>query len=203
LIERTGNETIIVGISGSPRAEGNTEMLLDAALEGARSEGAVTVKLRLNEMNIKPCQGCGGCSGTGLCVIADDMQQVYSLLQQMDGLVLASPIYFGGLTAQTKAMVDRCQALWARKHLLGDPLSADGVARRVLFLSAASASVRQQIEAVRTEVAAFLETFDGSSEELVFPSLEEAGQVAEDWTALTQAHAAGARLAIQGRVVNP
>ncbi|MBP7056319.1 MAG: flavodoxin family protein [Candidatus Omnitrophica bacterium] len=108
----------ILGISGSPRRRGNTEILLDDALEGARSEGAFTKKLILNELNIKPCQACGGCDDTGRCVIRDDMDIVYKEAHSADCVILASPLYFGSVSAQTKAVIDRFQCEWVRRNIL-------------------------------------------------------------------------------------
>ena len=108
----------VLGILGSPRRGGNAEVLLDKALEGARSCGASVEKISLNELSIRPCQECGGCDDTGECVIADDMAMIYSKVDKADRIILASPVFFGGLTAQTKAMIDRFQCRWVGKYLL-------------------------------------------------------------------------------------
>ena len=108
----------VLGILGSPRRGGNAEVLLDKALQGAESCGASTEKLCLNELAIRPCQECGGCDDTGECVIADDMAMVYGKIDKADRIILASPVFFGGLTAQTKAMIDRFQCRWVRKYRL-------------------------------------------------------------------------------------
>lgn len=186
---------LIVAILGSPRVGGNADMLLSAAAEGAAREGARVVRLELHKMNIQPCQNCGNCAGSGECVLGDAMQDIYALIEQMDAMILSSPIYFGGVTAQTKALIDRCQALWARKYLLKRPVSADNKQRRVLFLSSLGGTSRRQIGAVRTEVKSFIDSFDGIYEELIFPKLDDKGGVADHWTAIPQANAAGAALA--------
>jgi multimeric flavodoxin WrbA len=105
----------ILGIYGSPRSGGNTEMLLDEALKGASDAGAEVGSIRCCDLNINGCIECGGCDNTGTCVVDDDMQQVYPLLLQADAIILASPIFFYGITSQAKALVDRCQALWCRR----------------------------------------------------------------------------------------
>lgn len=186
----------IVGVLASPRVGGNVDLLLDAALQGATEAGATTQKLVLNDLNIRPCQACGGCNKTGKCVIRDDMDQVYAAIAQMDGMVLASPVYFGGLTAQAKAMVDRCQALWAAKYLLKQPISADGQNkhRDVLLLSTLASEKVDQIEGIRTEVKYFLDTMDGEYSELILTHIEHAGEVGEHWEAMGQAREAGVQL---------
>lgn len=186
----------IVGVLGSPRVGGNVDILLDAALQGAAEAGAAATKLALNDLSIRPCQDCGGCSQTGRCVIRDDMDQVYEAIERMDGMVLASPVYFGGVTAQTKAMIDRCQALWARKYLLGHPISADGQNkhRDVLLVSTLAGDAVEDIEGIRTEVRYFVDTLDSEYMELIFPRIARSGEVGEHWEAVGQAREAGAQL---------
>ena len=190
-------QPLVVGILGSPRIGGNVDLLLDAALQGAQEAGATVEKIVLNDLSIRPCQACGGCNETGRCVLRDDMDQVYAALARLDGLVLATPVYFGGVTAQTKAMIDRCQALWARKYLLKQPLSADGQGkhRDVLLLSTLASDKAEMIAGVRTETQCFLDTLDGEYSELILPHLEHAGEVGEHWEAMGQAREAGAQIA--------
>lgn len=190
-------QPLIIGVLGSPRVGGNVDLLLEAALQGAQEAGAAVEKIVLNDLNIRPCQACGGCNKTGRCVIKDDMEQVYAAIEKMDGLVLATPVYFGGVTAQTKGMIDRCQALWARKYLLKQPISADGQNkhRDVLLLSTLASDKVDMVEGVRTETKYFLDTLDGEYSELILPRIEHAGEVGEHWEAMGQAREAGAQLA--------
>ena len=109
----------VLGISGSPRKGGNSEILLDKALEGARSRGVNTEKIVLNELKFASCQECGGCDKTGRCVIDDDMCTIYKKLEEAETIILASPIFFGSLPAQVKAMIDRYQCRWIAKYVLG------------------------------------------------------------------------------------
>lgn len=187
---------LIVGIQGSPRLEGNSAILLDAALQGAAEAGATTLKFNLNELNIRPCQGCGGCDKTGKCIIRDDMNLIYEAFEKMDSIVLASPVYFGGVTAQTKAMIDRCQALWVRKHVLKTPVAADNHRRDLLFLSVLGQETEDLIRGIRTNVKGFLDTVtqDGDYIELIFPKVEYAGEISDHWEAIGSAREAGARL---------
>ena len=187
-------QPLVVGIQGSPRLGGNTDMLLDAALQGAAENGAATQKIVLNELSIRPCQGCGGCDKTGQCVIKDDMCLVSDAIEKMDAMILASPVYFGGVTAQTKAMIDRGQPLWARKYLLKQPISRDGQRRDLLFLCTLGSGLHEMIESIRVQVKYFLDTMDGEYNELIFPKVEERGEIGEHWEALAQAREAGARI---------
>jgi len=108
----------VLGISGSPRRGGNTEVLLDRVLQGARSAGADTEKLILNELDFKPCQECGGCGRTGTCVIKDDIALIRKKIEKSDCVVISSPIFFCNISAQAKSMIDRFQVLWVRKYVL-------------------------------------------------------------------------------------
>ncbi len=107
-------------ILGSPRKNGNSEtMAQTVAAELLKKEGNTVEYVRLNKLSISPCQACGGCNTSGNCIIKDDMSELYDKTDQADRLFLVSPIYFYALTAQIKAYIDRCQARWSRKYLLG------------------------------------------------------------------------------------
>ncbi|MBN1794373.1 MAG: flavodoxin family protein [Candidatus Omnitrophica bacterium] len=107
-----------IGISGSPRRGGNSETLLDRALRGLSDKGCEIEKYVLSELTISPCLGEGSCEKDGTCFIDDDMQPIYRALLSLDTLIVASPIYFGSISAQTKIMIDRCQALWVQHERL-------------------------------------------------------------------------------------
>ncbi|MBW1721316.1 MAG: flavodoxin family protein [Deltaproteobacteria bacterium] len=107
----------VLGIYGSPRKGGNSDRLLDEALEGAASRGAEITRVYCRDLKMSGCLECGGCDKTGKCIVKDDMQEVYPLLEEAEAIFLASPIFFYGLTAQAKALIDRCQALWNKRML--------------------------------------------------------------------------------------
>jgi len=102
---------------GSPRKKGNSEVLTEALLEGVRQEDGVPEIIRLCDLKISPCISCGGCDKKGECVVEDDMTPLYKKIISTDKIILASPIFFYGITAQAKAFIDRTQALWNRKRL--------------------------------------------------------------------------------------
>jgi len=107
----------VLGLQGSPRIKGNTRVLLSSFLGEAERLGANTQNLDVARMNISPCKECGTCEKKGFCPIDDDMQQVYPLLRQADIIVMATPIFFYGPTAQMKALIDRSQALWSLRYV--------------------------------------------------------------------------------------
>ncbi|MCX5860181.1 MAG: flavodoxin family protein [Proteobacteria bacterium] len=107
----------VVGIYGSPRPGGNSDALLDAALEGARSGGARVDGIYVRDLKMEGCRECGKCDRTGKCVVKDEMQKVYPLLLKASAVFLGSPVFFYGFPAGLKALIDRAQALWVRKNL--------------------------------------------------------------------------------------
>lgn len=110
---------VVLGIAGSPRRHGNSERLLEAALDGAREAGAETRAVIAAERGIEPCRGCNACSLTGECVVRDRMHDVYAELDAAGALVIASPVFFATVPAVLKALYDRCQPYWARVHVQG------------------------------------------------------------------------------------
>jgi multimeric flavodoxin WrbA len=97
----------VLGVSGSPRVGGNTDLILNEALAAAKSKGAEVKLIRLSDYSLEPCNACMTCFSTGKCVIKDDWQKLYDELSSADGIILASPSYFQGVTAQMKAFIDR------------------------------------------------------------------------------------------------
>jgi multimeric flavodoxin WrbA len=111
----------VLGIYGSPRRGGNSDLLLDRALEGAASSGAAVDRLAVRDLKISGCLECGGCDDTGACVVEDDMDVVYPKLQENEVIIMAAPMFFYGVPAQLKALVDRSQALWSKRRLEKTP----------------------------------------------------------------------------------
>jgi len=98
-----------LGISGSPRRGGNSETLLEAALDGTRAAGAETELVRLNELSFVGCQACDACFEAGRCPQPDGLAPVLDRLREADVWLLASPIYFDSISAQLKLCFDRCR----------------------------------------------------------------------------------------------
>lgn len=99
-------------LSGSPRKNGNSDILCDAFARGAMEAGHDVEKIRVAEKNISYCRACYACRGTGECAIQDDMAEVMQKMIDCDVMVLASPVYFYSIDAQLKAVIDRSVARW-------------------------------------------------------------------------------------------
>lgn len=102
----------ILILSGSPRRNGNSDILCDEFARGAKEAGHEVEKIRVAEKNIGYCRACYACRGTGICAIKDDMAEVMQKIIDADVLVLASPVYFYSIDAQHKALIDRTVARW-------------------------------------------------------------------------------------------
>ena len=101
------HEMQVVGIVGSPRKKGNTELLMEEALGVCKSEGLQTKLFRLAELRVEPCSECMVCKKEGNCPISDDFPAVYEAMLQANGIILGTPVFFGSATPQIKALIDR------------------------------------------------------------------------------------------------
>ena len=84
----------ITGIVCSPRKGGNTEILVAQALHASREKGAETEMILTADKQISPCDACDGCLGNGICVVEDDMQEIYQKFETADGIIFGTPVYF-------------------------------------------------------------------------------------------------------------
>lgn len=100
---------MILGISGSPRKMA-TEYILGEALKMLEEKGFETQLFSMRGKNISPCRHCDYCLKNAVCVIKDDMHQLYPLIKEAKGFVIATPVYNGGVSAQTKIVIDRTRA---------------------------------------------------------------------------------------------
>ncbi len=188
----------VLGLFGSPRRGGNTELLLEEALKGAESEGAEVERIYLPDYTITPCKECHGCDQTGHCVILDDMQKIYPKLLEADIIILASPIFFYGVTAWAKALIDRSQALWARKYLLKDPsLGKEGKKRKGFLVSVGATKGQKVFEGAVLTAKYFFDVLNAEYVgELLFKGVEAKGDILKHPGALHQAFEAGRRLVL-------
>lgn len=114
----------ILGLSCSPRPKGNTISLLNIALEGATAEGADVELFSVAGKDIKPCDACQACAKTCICQIKDDMQELYAKFLESDGIIFGIPVYFYGMTAQAKAIIDRTICFGAPKQSLANKVGS-------------------------------------------------------------------------------
>lgn len=178
----------VLGILGSPRLNGNSEMLLDAALNAAQEKGAEVEKLRLCELDFEACRECHGCDKTGECIVEDDMQKIYPKLIEADRIFLATPIFFMGVSAQTKAMIDRCQCIWVRKYRLNQTIGNGREHRKGFFMAVGGSSNPEKFIAPVKVVGAFFATLDVTyDKELLVTGVDEKGAIMGHPSALEEA----------------
>jgi len=188
----------VLGLAGSPRRGGNTDLLLAEVLKGAKSKGAEVKTIMLNDLKISPCQHCDACFEAGVCKIKDDMQMVYKELEKADRIVLASPVHFLGVSAQAKIMIDRCQALWARKYILKIPPLGDRRPRKGLFIAVGGMKLANLFGPSLAIVKALFKVLDIEyAGDLLFPGVDEKGAIKKHPDALKQAFLAGQKLATE------
>ena len=184
----------VLGIMGSPRIEGNTDLLMNEALKGAQSQGAEVEKIIVDKLNISPCREYYGCLRDGNCIIRDDMDGIYPKLLNADVVIVASPIFFYGLTSQLKALIDRCQALWARKYILKQNPSGSG--RKGAFIAVGATKGRKLFDGSILTVKYFFQAIGVEyTEELLVRGVDKKGEIIKHPTALKDAFELGRRLA--------
>ena len=128
----------VISIMGSPRKNKNTDMLLDTFTNGVLENEYSVKKVYLREKKISPCVACGYCEKTGECIIKDDMNEIYTLFDEGDIFVIASPLYFNTVSSLTKIMIDRCQKYFSLKYSL-NKVYRKGKKRTGIFISAGGA----------------------------------------------------------------
>jgi len=183
----------VLAVSGSPRRKGNTEVLLDAFLEGVMGAGGIPEVVRVADLRIQACIGCGGCEKTGECVLDDDMQLLYPKIHAAHKVVLVSPIYFYGITAQAKAFVDRCQALWSWKRIREESGEWQNDPARAGFLLSVAASHGQKVfdGAILTARYAFDAMGIAYGGEFLVRGVDGRGEMAKNQEALSRAELSG------------
>ncbi len=128
----------ILGIVGSPRKNGNTEILMNEVLDVALKAGWQAETFLMSGRQVAPCDACGTCFEVGACIVQDDMVELYDMLDRADAVIFGSPVYFGSVTAQMKAAMDRMFALLRRRSLKGKVAGTLVVTRRVGAIQARS-----------------------------------------------------------------
>jgi len=184
----------VIGIAASPRRNGNSEILLDKVLEGASSKGAETEKIAIDGLNIAFCKGGSSCRRSAKCSNGDDMAMLFKKFDEADAIVVASPVYFGSVTAQLKAMIDRCQPLWVERFILKkDKIST--ARKKGIFISTSANNKQKFFRNSREIIDIFFLVIGARLFKAIYgPGLEKSGDILKDKTLLKKAFASGASL---------
>ena len=182
--------TKILGIVGSPRKKGNTDILVDRILEGAKDAGADVEKVHLRGLKIKECDGCYVCWKGKECPKKDDMNDLYPLIEAADVIVFGTPVYWFGPTALLKAFIDRL-------IYFNCPENRAKIAGKAAVV--ASPFEDTDMETAATMLAFFEKCFDylemKPAGRILVPGVAEKGDILAKSDALEQAYQLGERLA--------
>ncbi len=182
----------ILALTASPRRNGNSEHLLASFLRGAAAEGWEAETIRLNDLNLRPCQACDGCAPTGRCIVQDDMQKLYPKIIDCKALVLATPLYFGSLSAQMKMFIDRFQCWWHAKYNLDNPFIKPEEERPAYFICVGALKKKEYGESAQKIAAVYFHIVNLKQHgSLCFRGYDEPGSIAEAPDALEEAFQAG------------
>lgn len=186
----------ILAFNGSPRPGGNTEILLNETLKPLYEAGHEIKLFNLNSMIIRPCQDCAGCLKTGVCIYKDDaMCEIYDAIREADRIILASPIFFFSVSAQTKAMIDRCQAFWCEKYLMKKAIPAGPHGRKGLLLLVGGMKKEEVSRCAEETAKAFFRTVSvPEHKNLSFMGIDAKGDILKHPTALKEGYEAGKEL---------
>ncbi|NTU99911.1 MAG: flavodoxin family protein [Methanoregulaceae archaeon] len=184
----------VVGISGSPHRHGNTETLLDSFLQGVSEAGGEADKVILKDLDYSPCRGCNVCHKDGECIVKDQAIPLFDRILTMDCLVVASPIYSMGITAELKGLIDRAQYLWARKFILKTLYFTEDHIRshKGIFISTAGLSWDNVFDAAFPAITAFFNTLGFEYyDNIIANEMDKYHGIQGHPTALGKAHAKG------------
>jgi multimeric flavodoxin WrbA len=187
----------VLGFSGSPRVNGNTELLLKELLRGASDAGAVTELIKVRKVRFDPCISCNRCFKTGRCEVEDAFQPIYDKIVEADHIVLASPIYFMGVTAWAKTLIDRCQCLWAKKYILKEPVPQyrGSLQRRGVFISTAGSGVPGVFDGAVFTIKYFFDAVGVAHwKNLLYGKIDDKGEIQKHPTAMSEAYETGQEL---------
>jgi len=162
--------TTVLGVAGSGRRGGNSDAVLEAALEAISGAGAHVEMIVPAALEIRPCQACGGCWETGQCVVQDDMQELYRRFELADHLVVASPLYFTSLPGHLKSMIDRFQCFWVRAYVLHRPVRRR---RTGMFLCVSAMDNRRYYDCTLTIVRTWMSVLNvGCAVSRFYPAVD-------------------------------
>lgn len=182
----------VLGIMGSPRIRGNTDLLLDEALRGTLSQGAEIEKITVANLKISPCREIYACLKDGNCVIRDDMVGIYPRILAADAIIVATPIFFYTVSAQLMALISRCQALWSRKYVLK---SMDIPLKKGAFIAVGATRGAKLFDGPRLTIKYFFQAINAEyREELLVRGIDKKGEIKEHPTALADAYELGRKL---------
>ena len=188
----------ILALYGSPRRKGNTATLLKRAVQGARDAGADVEEVFLRDLKMSPCLEIYQCKNAGKCAIKDDFQKVRERLLEVDGLMLASPIFFYTVSAHTKILMDRCQSMWVKKYWIDEEkIRKIAFPRKGLFIAVGATRGKKLFDGVLLTIRYFFDVMDMEMwKSLLYRGLDFEGDVLKHPNYLEEAYETGKAYAL-------
>lgn len=192
----------MIGILGSPLPEGNTAQLLKRALKGAEDAGCTVETIVVANHCFEACQEMMFCRDHETCIQDDDMQQLYPVLRDADGIILATPVMCMGIPGKLKSFIDRCQIFFMAKYLRKKSLVAEEKrGRGGLFICIAGMNIPEVFVGVTLTAKAFFDITDCRyADELLVNDMDTIRDITTRPALLDAAYRKGLAL---GRSLNP
>jgi multimeric flavodoxin WrbA len=185
----------VLGISTSPRVNGNTDLLLRRALEGAGSTGAETEYINLSDYKIGLCTECNVCYQTGECKLNDDYQKVLKKLLETDRLIFATPVFFSTVCAQAKILIDRGQSLWVQKYVLKKHILKPERDRRAMVIAVGGSRSKKQFDGIRLTMKTYFDSLQMNyTINLFVNKVDDVGEIKKHPSAMDEAYRLGIML---------
>ena len=165
----------VIGILGSPLAEGNTALLLDQALKGAGDAGCTVEKIVVATLDFQACQEMMFCKEHETCIIDDDMQEIYPKFRELDGLIVATPVMTMGIPGKLKSFIDRFQVFFMAKYIRKKPMISDKkrYERKGLFICISGMKIPEVFIGAKLTIKAFFNIIDCQySDELLINDMD-------------------------------
>ncbi len=180
---------------GSPRKDGNSDLLAKSFIEGARRNGAEVEDIRLFPLKITPCIECGKCDETGVCILEDDMTALYEKIEKATTVAVASPMFFYNITAKTQALVERSQAFWVRRYVLNQKLIGC-IEKKGVFLAVGATKGKLLFDGALRVMRYFFDAIGGRLiVALLIRGVEKKGDIRNHEYALESSKTLGKRIA--------
>ena len=188
----------IIALYGSPRRKGNTAMLMKRAVQGARDAGASVEEVFLRDLKMSPCLEIYACKNAGKCAIKDDFQKIRDRILEVDGLILASPVFFYTVSAHTKILMDRCQSMWVKKYWVDEEkIRKIASPRKGLFIAVGATRGKKLFDGILLTVKYFFDVMDMEVwQSLLYRGLDFEGDVLKHPDYLDEAYATGKAYAL-------
>ncbi|MGP8013714.1 flavodoxin family protein [Methanoregula sp.] len=184
----------IIGILGSPLPDGNTALLLDKALEGAKAAGCEVELIDVITLDIQSCQEIYYCKDHNTCILNDDMIPIYPKVAALDSLILATPIMTMGIPGHLKSFIDRFQVFYMAKYFRNEPLVSPDLKKRrkSLFISISGMDIPGVFNGAKQTTKAFFDIIDSPyHDELLISGMDQIKDITTRPDLLNNAYAKG------------